>query len=325
MRLVTYNDGPRGDRVGLLLKDDAILDLQSANEKVYSRPAEHFQSMLDLIKGGPKVLDAARALGRAAPETAIKPYNAVVIRPPIPVPPRVRVTFLFQKHLPIALTGFAEMAANSADDPKRAFETGNAFWQKDVPSDEAFKRDLIAGYRDRLLMSGSGAKIKWREESAWIDFELEVMAVIGDYISNASKEEAKKKIFGYTLFNDTSARDVQFLAQILGSGVRGKESNGSYPCGPCIATADEFDVYKMKTTLKVNGVVWGEGDMSKVDKTFEDVIAASSVRKPWVPGEMISGSTVQGCCGLETRRSAKRGDVVELIGEGIGTLRTHIV
>jgi hypothetical protein len=309
----------------MLLDDEAILDLQSANELIEARPSKSFQSMIDLIKGGPAALDAARGLARKAPDKAIKRYEAVTLRPPIPVPPRFRVTFLFQKHLPTALRGFSEMAANSADDPKAAFESSDAFWQKTVPSDAAYQRDLNAGSRDRLLLSGSGAKVPWRSESDWIDFELEVCAVIGDYIENASPEEAKKKIFGYTLFNDTSARDTQFIGMALGGGVRGKESNGSYPCGPCIATADEFDVYKMKTVLKVNGEIWGEGDMGKVNKTYEAVISGSSFKKPWHPGELLTCSTVEGCCGLEMRKSAKRGDVVELIGEGIGTLRTYIV
>ncbi len=91
MRLVTYNDGPRGDRVGVLLKDDAILDLQSVTDKVESRPVEYFQSMRDLIKDGQRALDAARALERAAPQAAIKRGDSVVLRPPIPVPPRTRI------------------------------------------------------------------------------------------------------------------------------------------------------------------------------------------------------------------------------------------
>ncbi len=325
MRLVTFREGAGADRVGVLIEDDSILDLQSASEAVNSRPLEHFQSMLHLIKGGDKALDAVRALKRAAPEKAIRRPHAITLRPPIPAPPRARITFLFESHLPRALTGFAEMASRSASDPQKAFEIADAYWQQTVPSHEAYKRDNIAGLIDRLLYSASDEKVVWPAFSQWICYELEVIAVIADTIANASVAEAKRKIFGYSLLNDMSARDTQFLGMALGGGLRGKDFNGSYPCGPCIATADEFDVYKMKVTLKVNDTVWAHGDMSKVDKTFEEVIAASSALKPWVPGETLTCSTVGGCCGLESRRSGSRGNVVELIGEGIGTLRTYIV
>jgi 2-keto-4-pentenoate hydratase/2-oxohepta-3-ene-1,7-dioic acid hydratase in catechol pathway len=115
------------------------------------------------------------------------------------------------------------------------------------------------------------------------------------------------------------------MAANLGPG-EGKDFEGGYGLGPCIATPDEFpDPYKLTMTAHINGEQWSRGNTSTMHHRFEDAIVQFSRGKPIRAGEVIGSGTVLSGCGFELGKQLKPGDTVELQIEGIGTLRNRVL
>ena len=139
-------------------------------------------------------------------------------------------------------------------------------------------------------------------------------------------EDARKHIFGYTIFNDLSARDAQ-LAEMAGQlgPCKGKDFDGANVMGPCIVTADEFDPENARMTVLINGETIAEGNSGTMYHKFEDLIAYISRSETLHAGEILGSGTVGKGSGLEMGRLLQAGDVVELTVDGIGTLRNRIL
>jgi 2-keto-4-pentenoate hydratase/2-oxohepta-3-ene-1,7-dioic acid hydratase in catechol pathway len=170
---------------------------------------------------------------------------------------------------------------------------------------------------------GPEATVPWPHYTAKLDFELEVGAVLGRRVFRATVEEAEQAIAGYTIFNDWSARDIQFreMQVSLGPGL-GKDFASSV--GPCLATPDEFDISTARMAARVNGETWAEGGLGSMLFTFPQVIAHLSQEQPLQPGDLLGSGTVGRGCGLELDRWIAPGDVVELEVQGIGVLRNTV-
>jgi 2-keto-4-pentenoate hydratase/2-oxohepta-3-ene-1,7-dioic acid hydratase in catechol pathway len=177
------------------------------------------------------------------------------------------------------------------------------------------------GNPDTVL--GPDATVAWPHYTAKLDFELEVGAIIGRRVWKATVEEAERAIAGYTVFNDWSARDIQFreMEVSLGPGL-GKDFASSI--GPCITTPDEFDIATARMAARVNGETWAEGGLGTMLYTFPQVIAHLSQEQPLLPGDLLGSGTVGRGCGLELDRWIEPGDVVELEVQGIGVLRNAV-
>src|SRR4029450_9489979 len=101
--------------------------------------------------------------------------------------------------------------------------------------------------------------------------------VIGQQGRDIAREEAMEYVFGYTIWNDVSARDVQTRELPIGMGpAKAKDWDGSNVLGPCIVTADELDGTNVRMIVRVNGEVWGEDNSSSMHHTFADLIAEHS-------------------------------------------------
>ncbi len=158
-----------------------------------------------------------------------------------------------------------------------------------------------------------------------LDHELELAAIIGKVGKDVSKEEADSYIFGYTIWNDLSARDTQTRELPVGMGPsKAKDWDGSNVLGPCIATADEVDAENLKMSVRVNGETWGKDNSGNMHHKFSDMISYMSQAQTIYPGEVIGSGTAEGGAGIETDRYLKEGDIVEMEIEGIGTLRNVI-
>jgi 2-keto-4-pentenoate hydratase/2-oxohepta-3-ene-1,7-dioic acid hydratase in catechol pathway len=174
---------------------------------------------------------------------------------------------------------------------------------------------------------GTGQDVTWPAYSKTIDYELEFACVIGTPGRDISKEKARAHIFGYTIFNDLSARDEQTLemANNLGPG-KGKDFDNSNPIGPCIVTADEIpDPYALDMIVRVGGGERGRGNSREMHWKYEDCIAFVSRNETIHPGELFCSGTVGNGSGLETGRYVEPGEIVELEVEKIGVLRNRIV
>ena len=172
---------------------------------------------------------------------------------------------------------------------------------------------------------GPDEEIPWPAWTERLDHELELAAVVGRRCRDVPASEAAGVIFGYTIWNDVSARDVQTRELPIGMGpAKAKDWDGSNVLGPCLVTADELDAGDLGMSVRVNGETWGRDTSASMHHTFADMIAYASRDQTLYPGEVFGSGTAAGGSGLELDRRLNPGDVVELEIEGIGTLRNRI-
>jgi 2-keto-4-pentenoate hydratase/2-oxohepta-3-ene-1,7-dioic acid hydratase in catechol pathway len=172
---------------------------------------------------------------------------------------------------------------------------------------------------------GPDEVIPWPHYSDRLDHELELAAVIGREGTDITREDALEHVFGWTIWNDVSARDVQVRELPIGMGpAKAKDWDGSNVLGPCIVTADELDGTNVRMAVRVNGETWGEDTSANMHHTFADLIAYASQAQRLYPGEVLGSGTAAGGSGIELDRRLGEGDVVELEVEGIGVLRNTI-
>jgi 2-keto-4-pentenoate hydratase/2-oxohepta-3-ene-1,7-dioic acid hydratase in catechol pathway len=178
---------------------------------------------------------------------------------------------------------------------------------------------------DPDTVSGPDAVIEWPKYCEKFDFELELAMVIGRRGKNISKQNARRHIAGYTIWNDWSARDQQMKEGPLGMGPsKGKDFDTGNTIGPYLVTADELDVSNLRMVARVNGEVWTDSTSGGRQFSFEDLIVHVSQSETIYAGELWGSGTTTGGSGLELDRWLKPGDVVEFEVEGIGTLRNRI-
>jgi 2-keto-4-pentenoate hydratase/2-oxohepta-3-ene-1,7-dioic acid hydratase in catechol pathway len=191
---------------------------------------------------------------------------------------------------------------------------------------EVWYRQPIYYKGNRFSCSGHGDDIPWPAFASLLDFELEFGAWIGKPGKDIAREDAREHIFGYSVFDDFTARDAQ-LAEMPGQlgPAKSKDFDGANAIGPCIVTADAIDPYALAMIVRVNGEELSRGSSSTMHWRFEDVIAHASASETLHPGEFLGSGTVGNGCGLELGRFLEPGDVVELEVEGIGVLRNRLV
>jgi 2-keto-4-pentenoate hydratase/2-oxohepta-3-ene-1,7-dioic acid hydratase in catechol pathway len=161
-----------------------------------------------------------------------------------------------------------------------------------------------------------------------LDFELEVGVVLGAGGSSLTEAEAADAIFGYTIVNDWSARDLQSREMQVGLGpAKGKDFATSI--GPWIVTADELPSLDLDCRVSVNGLHVGGDLLSNMHWTFPEMIAYASRDSVVLPGDLLaSGTTGGGGClaelwgrsGSHVPPPLEPGDVVSMEVSGIGTL-----
>lgn len=172
---------------------------------------------------------------------------------------------------------------------------------------------------------GPEAEIPWPSYTDRLDHELEIAAIIGKKGKDIAKADAPAYIFGYTIWNDVSARDVQTRELPINMGpAKAKDWDGSNVLGPCIVTADELDGGNARMTVRVNGEVWGSDTSAHMYHTFADMIAYAAQAQTLYPGEVFGSGTAAGGSGLELDRALHEGDVIEMEVEGIGILRNRV-
>jgi len=151
--------------------------------------------------------------------------------------------------------------------------------------------------------------------------------IIGKKGKDIRKCNAPSHIFGYTIYNDFSARDAQMLESpgMLGPA-KSKDFDDSIILGPVIVTADELDdPYNLRMQARVNGETWCDSNSNTMHWNFADMIAHISKSETLYPGEVIGSGTVGLGCGLEHLRFLNNGDIVELEVEKIGVISNKVI
>ena len=160
--------------------------------------------------------------------------------------------------------------------------------------------------------------------SVEIDWEVELAVIIGNGGKNISEEDAMSHVFGYTVLNDVSARDLQSRHKQF---FKGKSIDGYCPMGPWIVTADEIkDPQQLEVRLRVNGITKQEGNTSMMVFPIRTIIAILSQGMTLEPGDIIATGTPSGVgFARNPPEFLKAGDVMETEVEGIGILRNVVV
>lgn len=212
-------------------------------------------------------------------------------------------------------------------------KTANANRGRDVPAE--WYNIPVFYFSHHRTVYGTGDRIPYPVGSAALDYELEVAAVIGKEGINIAADEAEEHIFGYMIYNDWSARDLQRQEMSVGLGpAKGKDFAQGF--GPVIVTPDELadrhtgrpGVYDLEMVARVNGEERSRGNWKTLHYSFGEMIARASAGVTLYPGDVIGSGTVGTGCLVEVTQAQgpwlQPGDVVELEIERLGTLTNTV-
>jgi 2-keto-4-pentenoate hydratase/2-oxohepta-3-ene-1,7-dioic acid hydratase in catechol pathway len=309
MKLATFNRGGH-NAIGVVdTGRGQILDLGAASELTAGTPSPAFANMLALIDAAGPGLEHARRLAAQWPSAAALPLDQVRLLSPLPEPRQMRDCLTFELHLRNAIARFEERTGL-----KRPFP-------------DVWFQQPIYYKANRFSFIGHEADVIWPRYSTWMDYELELAAVVGKTGKDIAPERAMEHIFGFTIFNDFSARDAQYLEMAGQLGpAKGKDFDTGNALGPWIVTPDAIgDPHNLNMDARVNGERWGGGNSRDMHHKWPAILAHISASETLYAGEVIGSGTVGTGCGLELGKQLRHGDVVELEIENIGVLRNRVL
>ncbi|MEU4292778.1 fumarylacetoacetate hydrolase family protein [Kribbella sp. NPDC026596] len=300
MKLATFLDPGGTERVGVV--DGDLVHAFAAG-----------LTMRGVVEQG---LPAARSLSDAALTAAGLPLADVRLRAPLQ-PASVRDFVAFEEHVE-----GVRRSVDGANGVPEAWYDGPTFY-----------------FTNPHTVIGPGDEVCFPSTSVARDFELEVAVVVGAAGSSLSVDEARDHVFGYTVLNDWSARDLQRREMQVGLGpAKGKDFASTL--GPWIVTADELESFRdedgflaLRCSAEVNGTEVGRDLLSHMGWTFEAMIAYASRDSLVAPCDVLGSGTVGngGCLaelwgrrGTQDPPPLKAGDVVTLTVEGIGSVSNTV-
>ena len=295
MKFVTYKSGAE-ERLGLLDDARGVLDVVKAGRAIVGRDLPG--NMLSFIAAGDSALADARRLLEA--DGGWMPLASVKLMAPIPH--YKKNVFCVGRNYKLHIEEGARARGVPVSFP---------------PVPEFFSKPPTA-------VIGNGDDIQWDSRcTQQLDYEIELGIVMGRKTSNLSEGNALSAVFGYTIVNDVSAREVQ---KAHGQWFKGKSFDTFAPIGPCIVTADEFgDPSGHQLVLKVNGEVRQDSNTSDMLFNCQQIVASLSAGLTLEPGDTIATGTPSGVAlGMEPPAWLKDGDTVELTINGIGTLTNKV-
>jgi len=324
VKLATYRLNGR-ERIAIVHRDDAILfDLASASARAGDGDST-FNSMLSLIDGGDAALDRARSLlARYGNDQDLSvPVNGAEILAPVPEPRQMRDGMSFPLHIRQSPRGQLKLKARSEGNAEELARL-EAEPLPELP--EIYRKQPIYYITNRFSVQGTDTTVKWPLYSKVMDYELEFGVITKNKGANISAAKARDHIFGFTIFNDFSARDAQRVEMEGRLGpAKGKSFDGGNVLGPWIVTPDEIgDPYKLNMEVRVNSKVRSKGVSDGMLFSFEEIIAHITQDETLMPGEFIGSGTVGNGCGLELGWYLEHGDSIELEVEKIGVLRNRV-
>lgn len=317
MKLVSFTAGENRS-IGALQEDNSVVDFSK-----YSEEYACLNNMQALIESGERGLALAQEL--ALKKNHILDVDDYTLLAPIPKPVQMRDFMCFEKHLQQSLQSMVKIRAMElGQDTESALAEAQTNGELDIPS--IWYQQPLYYKANRFAVSGQNEEINWPKYSAIMDYECELACVIAKQGRDIDTQSASDFIFGYTIFNDFSARDAQRqeIAGFLGPA-KGKDFDKANAMGPCIVTADEFDPSEDHAMIvRVNGQQRSQGSSADMYWRFEDLLAHVSRGETLYPGEIFGSGTVGDGCGLELMQFLQADDVVELEIEGIGVLRNTV-
>ncbi|MBI2186609.1 MAG: fumarylacetoacetate hydrolase family protein [Acidobacteria bacterium] len=281
---------------------DRVIDLQTIARAVSAEPPP--ASLLDLIASGHATWRrVADMVNRAAPSQSGAGVPMRDIRWHAPIPRPTKNIFCVGRN-------FVAHAAEGA----RA---------RGVP----VKLPTVPLYFTKAptTVIGPYDEVPWHQSATQqVDWEAELAVIIGVRGCNIRRESALEHVFGYTIANDVTARDLQDLH---GQFFKGKSLDGSCPMGPVVVTAEEYgDPHAKDIALRVNGVVKQQGNTRDLIFRIDVLIESLSHGLTLEPGDIIATGTPEGCGFARTPPEFLQvDDIMETEVEGIGAMRNRVV
>jgi 2-keto-4-pentenoate hydratase/2-oxohepta-3-ene-1,7-dioic acid hydratase in catechol pathway len=294
MKLVTF-DAKGQERLGAIDAKRGILDLKQASSAL---PGD----MISFIEGGEAALaEAKKVLSAAQDKGPFLPLAATKLYAPIPHP-RKNI-FCIGRNYKLHIEEGARARGVPPSFPK-------------IP--EIFSKPFTT-----VIGPEDGIK-RHAKHTNMLDYEVEFAVVIGKKVVDLTVDDALAAVFGYTVFNDVTARDAQ---RDHGQWFKGKSFDTFGPMGPCIVTKDELGDWSGKRiSLKVNGEIRQDSNTSDLLFGIPQILASLSASLTLHPGDVIATGTPSGVAlGMTPQKWLNVGDVVEAEVEGIGVLRNRVV
>jgi 2-keto-4-pentenoate hydratase/2-oxohepta-3-ene-1,7-dioic acid hydratase in catechol pathway len=288
MRYLTFSvAGDRAHRVGVL-DGDRVIDIPE------------YSSLLELIQAGP---DAWRRIATASGADRGRTLNAADVRWHAPVPRPAKNVFCLGRN-------YAEHVREATKARGQDFK---------LPAHPIFFT------KTPTTVIGPYDEIVWDQSvTQQVDWEAELAVVIGTGGKNIPRANAMAHVFGYTVINDVSARDLQAAHNQF---FKGKSLDTFCPMGPVIVSADEFgDPQNKAVKCRVNGIGKQNGTTADMIFPIDQTIEVLSRGCTLEPGDIIATGTPDGVgMGRTPQEWLQVGDIVETEVEGIGILRNKVV
>jgi 2-keto-4-pentenoate hydratase/2-oxohepta-3-ene-1,7-dioic acid hydratase in catechol pathway len=296
------------------LRDEGIIDLGRAHDLFHSEvtethdaiPTSFPQRMIDFLESGKELSNYTSDLTdhihgllpkrsrELQDQRVLVKTTDVHVLPPVPVPPKIIC-----------------LGLNYRDHAEEAR----------VPLPE---RPLIFSKPSTTIV-GPEDPVVYPKISTQVDYEVELAAIIGKGGKDIPESHALDHVAGYSIFNDVSARDIQFEDK---QWFRGKSFDTFAPTGPCLVLKDQIsDPHHLKMQLRVNGEVRQNGTTANMIFKTPHLIAFISRVMTLQPGDVIATGTPAGVgfYAKPEKKLLKPGDMVEAEIEGIGVLRNRII
>jgi 2-keto-4-pentenoate hydratase/2-oxohepta-3-ene-1,7-dioic acid hydratase in catechol pathway len=295
MKLATYSPLPSGQpRPGLVIEDQRLIDIPAA-----LGADKDTSTMIGIIQAGAAMLDRLRNLEKSPPASMAR-ITEVKLHAPIPRP--IKNVFCVGWNY---LEHFDEGAKKLQDN--RELPKYPVFFSKATTS--------VTGPFDKVPFDAS--------VSTSMDWEVELGMIMGTTGKNITEADAMRHVFGYTVINDVSWRDLQ--RRHGGQWHKGKSLDGTCPMGPWIVTADSIDPNNLRVTCRVNGVTKQDSNTKHLYFKLPRLIAELSAGMTLEAADVISTGTPEGVgFARNPPEFMKPGDLLETEIERIGVLRNPI-
>jgi acylpyruvate hydrolase len=287
MRLVTFRYQDQV-RLGTQVNRSGTAYILDLNQLQRAFPAD----LLLLLRAGPSALEQVRAVSDSAGEEHCIPESAVTLLAPLPRPGKILcVGHNYKGHLGIGRVELPEY-------PNMFSKTANT-------------------------ITGPGQPILIPKVTGQVDYEAELMVVIGKTAWQVSETDAQSYIAGYTIFNDVSARDYQ---KRTSQWLLGKSFDTFGPMGPALVTTDEIpDPHCLDLELTVNGVPKQRANTRELIFSVPFLISYLSMVMPLDPGDVIAtGTPAKLPEASDPQRFLQTGDLVRITIEKLGILENPI-
>jgi 2-keto-4-pentenoate hydratase/2-oxohepta-3-ene-1,7-dioic acid hydratase in catechol pathway len=328
MKYVTFvtPDAPRESKLGVVL-DDVVIDLQATQswaQGARGLPPEPLPaSMFELIHAGSTAGLYARnlinVLDGVDPTSLRSPHRGPVgwrmaevsLYPPLPRPMTIRDFYAFEQHVKTAFSN------RGREVPPEWYEMPHFY------------------YTNPNSVFGPEEAVPYPKYTQALDFELEIACVIGKTGRDILADKAEEYIFGYTIMNDWSARDIQRKEMRMLGPAKAKDFATSL--GPWVLTIDSLrdratgrpGVFDLEMTARINDKTFSHANMKDLYWSFGQMIERASADSFIMPGDVIGSGTVGTGCLLELTKGEgpwlQPGDVVELEIERLGVLRNMVL